>query len=63
MQIIVVVLLMCSCVFPAAVSFSSGVFGHGTGKIVLYGVSCSESLSRLQLQSGARLQLWRVQSQ
>ena len=38
---------MCSCVFPAAAPFSSGVFGLDAGKIMLYDISCPESLSRL----------------
>ena len=33
--------------FPVAVPFNYGVFGRGTGKIMLYGISCIGSPSRL----------------
>ena len=32
---------------PDAAPFSSGVFGRDTGKIMLYGISCTGSPSRL----------------
>ena len=38
---------MCFVCFLVAVPFSYGVFGAGTGKIMLYGISCTGSPSRL----------------
>ena len=38
---------MCFVCFPAAVTFSWGVFGHDTGKIMLYNIACAGSPSRL----------------
>ena len=38
---------MCLDFFLVAVTFYYGVFGHDAGKIMLYGISCTGSPSRL----------------
>ena len=47
LYILVVVPFMYFVCFPAAVPFYYGVFGRGTGKIMLYSISCTGSPSRL----------------
>ena len=45
--ILVVVVVMCLVCFSVAAPFSYGVFGHATWRIMLYGIICTGSPSRL----------------
>jgi len=54
---LVVVPFMCLDFFLVAVTFYYGVFGNDAGKIMLYGISCTGSPSRIVDCSYSKVQV------